>query len=108
MILFLSTVTENLYFHICVESSQIILQWINATEGCLLSEEVKLTNLSVMKEQQQRLQEFVDAAVSHERNLERVGKSEEAVCSEAGSVEELKSRYAEVKVLLDERMNHLG
>lgn len=89
------------------ESSQIVLQWINATESFLLSEDVKLTDLALMKHQQLKLQEYVESAKLHERNLEKIDTSSQTMNSEAGNVDELKSRYTEVKALLEERTDHL-
>jgi DNA repair exonuclease SbcCD ATPase subunit len=89
------------------ESSQIVLQWINATESLLLSEEIKLTDLNEMKKQQKKLEECVEAAKSHEKSLEQIDSSSEAVCPEVGSLEELKSRYSEVKTLLEDRQTQI-
>ncbi|XP_035715809.1 dystrophin isoform X4 [Folsomia candida] len=89
------------------ESSQIILQWINATESFLLSEEVTLTDLPTMKQRQLKLEEFVNATASHERNLAKIDNSSQTVCPEAGSIDELKSRYTEVKALLEDRNDQL-
>jgi len=91
----------------CTESSQIILQWINATESLLLSEDVKLTDLNVMKQQLKRLQESVDAVKGHERSLEQIDSSSEVSSPEICSVDELKSRFLEVKILLDERVHQV-
>lgn len=90
------------------ETSQIILQWINGTESHLLSEEIKLTDLPTMKKQQQRLEEFLNSAKSHDHNLEKIDSSSlQNVCPEAGSIDELKSRYSEVNALLNERTEQL-
>lgn len=75
--------------------------------GFLLSEDIKLTDLNVMKLQQEKLQEFVDAARSQEKNLMAINSSSTAISPEIGSVDELKARYSEVKALLEERAEHV-
>jgi len=90
----------------CTESSQIILQWINGTESFLLSDDIKLTDLSVMKQQQQKLEEFMKLQHLMRKILEKIDISAQRINPEIPSSEELKGRYAEVKALLEERTQH--
>ncbi|CAL8109930.1 unnamed protein product [Orchesella dallaii] len=89
------------------ESSQIVSQWINQTENLLLSEDIKLTDSNFMKQQHQKLEESLQAARIHEKNLEVIDSSNSTV-TPAVSTDELKTRYTEVRTLLEEKFNHLS
>lgn len=89
------------------ESSQIIAQWNNQTESLLFSVDVKLTDLNAMKQQFLQLEESLHAAKVHEKSLEAIDSSN-TTGSPASNLDELKTRYTEVRSLLEDKHNHLS
>lgn len=90
------------------ESSQIIAQWINQTESLLFSADVKLTDLGTMKQQFQQLEDSLQAAKNHEKSLEAIDSTNTTAMTPSANMDELKSRYTEVRSLLEDKFGHLN
>lgn len=92
----------------CNQSSHQILQWLDHTEE-FLGEEPKFNDLNAIKAHQRRLAEILHESKSHEENLEVISNaSQKAQTPDVAGLETLKTRYAEVKAILDERNGNLN